>query len=483
MSGKVVLVGAGPSNEDLLTIGGKNEILKADVVVYDRLVSQDILDLIPKDAEKINVGKTSGNHPVKQDEINKILLEKALEEKYVVRLKGGDGFLFGRGAEELELLKLNNIDYKVIPGISSSLSAPTYAGIPVTHRDFSSSVHIITGHLKENNELNLDFEALVRVEGTLVFLMSIATCGKIADGLIQAKMPKKMPVAVIENGTSSKQRKILTTLENLQEDILQEKIISPAIILVGKVCELDFDWYTRMPLFSKNILITRPRKEAIKLSEKLREFGANAVISSTIDIEYTDFLIPKLEKYSWVFFTSPNAVKGFFQKIYSTGIDSRCFFDKKIAVIGKMTEKELLNYGIIADFIPNKSSSENLALEILEKNLIKSNDKILILRGNLSAENLQKNFKNIDFDEIICYETKYIKENSLNLQEFDSVTFTSASTVNSFVESYDDFNHLMAFCIGEMTQKQAEKYGFKTKTANNPTIDSLIECIKEYYND
>lgn len=218
----------------------------AQTVVYDRLVGPDILALIPPNAERINVGKESGRHPVPQERISQLLAEKALEGKRVVRLKGGDCFLFGRGGEELEVLIQQGIPFEVAPGIPSPIGATAYAGIPVTHRDYCASVHLITGHRKMDGALSLDYGALARLSGTLVFLMSLATAGEIAAGLMEAGMDRETPAAVIEKGTRPEQRKLITTLERLEEDLQREKIGSPALILVGKVCALSdqFDWFS-----------------------------------------------------------------------------------------------------------------------------------------------------------------------------------------------------------------------------------------------
>ena len=233
--GSVILVGAGPGDPGLLTQKGRQAIENAQVVVYDRLVSPAILSLIPKDAEKINVGKESSNHLVPQEEINRILLRKAQEDKRVVRLKGGDPFLFGRGGEELELLEAAGIPFQVVPGVTSALSVPAYAGIPVTHRDFCSSVHIITGHARAGAELSIDFDALKRTGGTLVFLMGVTSLPKICKGLLDAGMAPDMPAAVVERGTLPRQRKLVSTLERLPLEAEKAGVKSPAIIVVGKV--------------------------------------------------------------------------------------------------------------------------------------------------------------------------------------------------------------------------------------------------------
>lgn len=236
--GKVWLVGAGPSDMGLLTLKGKNLIEQADVVVYDALVSASILSMIPSSAQAIFVGKRAGNHPVPQEQINQILLEQAMQGKRVVRLKGGDPFLFGRGGEELELLIENGIDYEVVPGVTSAIAVPAYNGIPVTHRDYCSSVHIITAHSKKGGELKIDFEALCRLNGTLVFLMGVTAMPMICKGLLDAGMDPQMPAAILQQGTSAMQKKVVATISDLPEKAQQAQIQAPAVLVIGKVCAL-----------------------------------------------------------------------------------------------------------------------------------------------------------------------------------------------------------------------------------------------------
>ena len=265
-TGIVYLVGAGPGDKELLTVKAVRLIEEADVIVYDRLVSESIMELIPDCCRRIDVGKNVGNHPVPQHEINKILLREAQAGQKVVRLKGGDPFVFGRGGEELELLADNGIPFEVVPGITSSISVPAYAGIPVTHRDFCSSLHIITGHAKEGADLAIDFDALVRLKGTLIFMMSVSTVGRIAKGLLLAGMEEDMPCAVIENGTYTKQRKFISDLAHIEEAVRRNGVKSPAVIAVGRVCSLSdrFDWFDGRPLKGRRILVTQPKSKASK---------------------------------------------------------------------------------------------------------------------------------------------------------------------------------------------------------------------------
>ena len=277
MPGKVILVGAGPGDPGLLTRKGLEALRSADVVVYDRLVGPGILALMPEGAEQINVGKQAAHHPVPQEQINRILLDKALEGKTVVRLKGGDPFLFGRGGEELELLARHRIPFEEVPGITSAIAAPAYGGIPVTHRDCCSSLHIVTGHQRSGKELDIDFEALVRTGGTLVFLMGVSALPAICRGLLDAGMAPDTPAATVERGTTPSQRRTSATLADLPRRAEEVGVKSPAVIVVGQVCALaeQFDWFDRLPLKGKTVVVTRPKERAGTLSGRLRSLGAD----------------------------------------------------------------------------------------------------------------------------------------------------------------------------------------------------------------
>lgn len=485
--GKVYLVGAGPGFKGLLTIEGEKHIKTAEVVVYDRLVSQEILEIIPSSAEKINVGKNVGNHIVPQEEINKILVAKALEGKKVVRLKGGDPFLFGRGGEELELLVEQGIEFQVVPGITSAIAAPSYGGIPVTHRDICSSVHIISGHSAEGKELSIDFETLGKLKGTLVFLMSVASMPVISNNLIKAGLSKNTPLAFIENGTRSNQRKILSTLENCEKDIEEYKVISPATIIVGEVCNLskDYDWFSKRPLKGLKILVTRPDKSIGALGERLEELGGIVTKLPLIETCELDFKI-ELENIDKIVFTSGVGIEVFFEKLRNHNLDSRALFGKKIAVVGPQTGSVLNKYGIIPDFIPSKYSGKDLAEEMLEKGFVHSGDIVGIFRAQQGSEEIGEILKanKIEFKDIPVYETKSRKA-KIDPKDYDLVTFTSASTVESFVNTLEpgyDFTQILGICIGEQTARAAEKYNITYMIAQEATINSMIDKILEVKN-
>ena len=488
--GSVILVGAGPGDPGLLTQKGRQAIENAQVVVYDRLVSPAILSLIPRDAEKINVGKESSNHLVPQEEINRILLRKAQEDKRVVRLKGGDPFLFGRGGEELELLEAAGIPFQVVPGVTSALSVPAYAGIPVTHRDFCSSVHIITGHARAGAELHIDFEALRRTGGTLVFLMSVSSLPRICRGLLDAGMAPDMPAAVVERGTLPRQRKLVSTLEKLPSEAEKAGVKSPAIIVVGKVCALSsrFDWFDGLPMKGKTVVVTRPEDRSGTLTQRLRELGAEVVdypCIRTVAREENPELeeaMENLSRYRCLVFTSPAGPEIFFRRLRAAGRDARALSGLTLAAIGPKTAKAMERFGVTADLVPETYDSDHLAkaLEAVE-------GPVLLCRASRGSTALPEMLerKGIPFADVPVYDTVYAapapqKVDAL-LGETLLVTFTSASTVRGFVESLPgrDLKNVIGCCIGKQTEAEAKKYGLTTVVSQEATMESLMETIKE----
>ena len=490
MKGNVILVGAGPGDPGLLTQKGRQALKQAQVVVFDRLVSPAILALIPPQAEAIDVGKESSHHLVPQDQINRILLEKALEGKRVVRLKGGDPFLFGRGGEELELLEAAGIPFQVVPGVTSALSVPAYAGIPVTHRDFCSSVHIITGHARAGAELSIDFDALKRTGGTLVFLMGVTSLPKICKGLLDAGMAPDMPAAVVERGTLPRQRKLVSTLEKLPSEAEKAGVKSPAIIVVGKVCALSsrFDWFDGLPMKGKTVVVTRPEDRSGTLTQRLRELGAEVVdypCIRTVAREENPELeeaMENLSRYRCLVFTSPAGPEIFFRRLRAAGRDARALSGLTLAAIGPKTAKAMERFGVTADLVPETYDSDHLAkaLEAVE-------GPVLLCRASRGSTALPEMLerKGIPFADVPIYDTVYTapdpqKVDAL-LGEKLLVTFTSASTVRGFVESLPgrDLKNVIGCCIGKQTEAEAKKYGLTTVVSQEATMESLMETIKE----
>ena len=492
MPGKVTLVGAGPGDPGLLTRKGLEALQRAEVVVYDRLVSPTILAMMPEKAEHIDVGKQASRHPVPQDQINQILLDKALEGKNVVRLKGGDPFLFGRGGEELELLAQHGVSFEEVPGITSAISAPAYGGIPVTHRDCCSSLHIVTGHQRAGKELDIDFEALVRTKGTLVFLMGVSALPQICKGLLDAGMEPDMPAAVVERGTTPAQRRISATLGTLPAVAEEAQVESPAVIVVGKVCALaeDFDWFDKLPLKGRRVVVTRPRERAGTLSARLRALGADVweyPCIATVPLDpcpAVDEAMERLCDYEWLALTSPAGVEALWQWLEGHGKDARALGAVKLAAIGPGTARALSAHGLKADYVPEVYDAAHLGEGL------PAAGKVLALRAEEGSPALTEGLarRNIACDDVASYRTVYENSRSQELRaaveetEGLLVTFTSASTVKGFVSSVGEdanFSRMVGMCIGAQTANQAQKYGIPVRVAREATMDALTDMIVE----
>ncbi|MBR6901277.1 MAG: uroporphyrinogen-III C-methyltransferase, partial [Synergistaceae bacterium] len=357
----IFLVGAGPGDSGLLTLRGREVLLRADVVIYDRLVGDGILAMIPETAEKIDAGKIAGTHRISQRDIENLIITKAKSDKNknIVRLKGGDPFLFGRGGEEAEAIIKAGLNFEVVPGVSSALAVPAWAGVPATHRDFSSGVNIFTAH--DKNNLVPDFD-----DATKIFLMGVGNSKELEKKLLE-KFSPDIPCAIILNGTMAQQKIIKTSLKNLSQSC--EKINPPAIILVGKVAELNFDWRKNLPLNNKKILITRPAERSEKLASMLRDSGAEVVVMPTIKTSVIkDALNNKnISGYEWIGFTSVTGVEAFFELLRDTGRDVREIGSAKMAAIGRATADALKSHGLKVDFVPEIFDGKNLALGLSEK--------------------------------------------------------------------------------------------------------------------
>lgn len=492
-AGKVWLVGAGPGDPGLFTVKGREALLRAEVVVYDSLVGPGILSLIPPGAAAIFVGKRASCHTMPQEQINRILLEQAQKGLRVVRLKGGDPFLFGRGAEELVLLKEYQIPYEIVPGIPSPLAVPAYHGIPVTHRDFSSSLHVVTGHPKAGKEVSLDFEALVRVGGTLVFLMGVAALGAICRGLLEAGMEADMPAALLQQGTMAGQKRILATVGTLEEEGKRQGVKTPALIMVGKVCSLakEFAWYESLPLSGYKVLLTRPRERISALAAKLREQGAEVLELPSIRTEAVEEIEPlrkvfgRLRKYQWIVFTSPTGVCIFFEKMREEHCDFRSLGSARIAALGEGTGKALEERGIFADLVPEVYDGEHLAKALAKQKI--SGTCILLPRAEYGNPELVRILEEsgAHVEEVVTYRTVYEEQKWIDEKQelesgaIDCVVFTSASTVRGFAKACKglDFSKVKAACIGKQTAAEAEKQGMQIRVAGKATLDSLAELV------
>ncbi len=503
--GKVWLVGAGPGDFSLVTQGCLSCIRAADVVVYDSLATDSLLAEARPDAELIYAGKRASHHHLKQGETNALLIEKAKEGKNVVRLKGGDPFIFGRGGEEAQELKSAGIDYEIVPGVSSCYGAPAYAGVPVTHRDHASSFHVITGHEGAHKESNvLDYATLAREEGTLIFLMGLKNLPNIVENLIANGKDPRTPAAVVQEGTTARQNVAVGTLETIVKEAALAGIETPAISIVGSVVGLrrELDWFGKLPLSGKRVLITATEHMSEKLVETLSKAGAEPVRFGLI---YTEALkspkllrfMEELDSFTWIVFTSGNGVELFFEHMLAMGKDIRDLASVRFAVIGEGTKAALLKHGIRADFVPTAFSSKHLAEE-WTPTLEKGRDRIALLRAREASHELNHALDEagISYLDVPLYHTAVDgrKAEELNrvLPQTDYVTLCSASAAKAFAGMLTEESKALlnrepeeagkaapkVVCIGPVTEKAAAGLGLPVyRSAVDYTADGIRDVL------
>lgn len=463
----VWLVGAGAGDLGLLTLRAYEVIKNSEVVIYDRLVGDSIKSIIPERAEKINVGKTPNKQSITQTEIQDLIIFHAKQNKKVVRLKGGDPFLFGRGGEEAEALIKAGIKFEIVPGVSSALAVPEYAGIPVTHRDYCSGVNIITAHRRNNPE---------KYQETKIFLMGISEAENLSRKLISSGLDKNTPCAVIENGTTSRQKIVKTTIEKLYSSIKGANIKSPAIIIVGEVAKLNFEWRKNFPLRNYKIALTRPIERSENLARMLRNAGAEVILMPSIRTEIIKNSLDdkNISGYDWIAFTSVTGVEAFFELLRENNRDIREIGGAKIAAIGEATSQAIKKHGLRVDYVPEIYDCENLA-----KGLLKLGGKILFLRAENGSREIDSimGLNNVSYGCILLYRLKYL-ETSFSPEDLDIIIFTSASTVRGFVNRTEKFRNSKVICIGKQTAEEAKRYNFiNVTTAKQATEKSIIESV------
>lgn len=507
--GRVYLVGAGPGDIGLITLKGIECIKNADVIIYDRLINTRLLDYKKKNCETIYVGKKSSNHTIPQEKINNIIAQKAKEGKIVVRLKGGDPYVFGRGGEEGELLYDEGIEFEIVPGVSSAIGGLSYAGIPVTHRDFASSFHIVTGHAKKDNNLDINWRALAEEKATVVFLMGIGNIEYISKMLISNGKDPNTPVAFVSWATRYNQKTITTSLKYAKKCVDENNITAPSLFVLGGVVSLTekLGFFERKKMFGKTVLVTRTRSKNSKLREKLEKNGARVIEIATILINekenYQEIIVDKIKakKYDCLAFTSSHSAEYFFEAMKEKRLDSRCLANTLIASIGSATTETIEKYGLFPDIEAKEFSGKGLAKSIVSykiDSLSEANkkhkiviDRVLFPCSEIASttfEDALENF-NIDVDRVEIYENKInysIKEeliNSLKNEKVDYITFTSSSTFNNTLELIGNENiHLLEnikkVSIGDITSETIEKSGLKVDMQSKiATIDSMIETI------
>lgn len=495
----VYLVGAGPGDQDLITLKGLKCIEKADVILYDRLANEGLLRYRKSGTEIIDVGKTPQHHKYTQEEINQLLVEKAKEGKIVTRLKGGDPLVFGRGGEEAIALYEEGIPFEIIPGITSAIAVPNYAGIPVTHRNVSTSFHVITGHEDPTKgESTVNYEALAKLNGTLIFLMGVGNLKEITEKLMIHGKDKKTPVALIHRGTTSHQRTVTGTLENIVEVVIQNNIKSPSIIIIGEVVALrsELNWFESLPLQGKRILVTRTRQQASDLSRELKELGAEVIEYPTIEIKAPESFIEidekfkRLKEFNHIIFTSANGVEAFFDRLKTLKMDIRSIGGGKIYAVGPTTKKVLEDKGIMVDTIPDVYTAEGI-LEAI-KGRITEGDRVLLPRADIARKALTVGLREMGaiVEEMDIYCTTiptYRRQDLVEILEdsMDYITFTSSSTVRNFMEILGEENRNLIkeskiAVIGPITKKTAEDLGLNVSIEPEKyTIKELVKKIKE----
>jgi len=503
--GKVYLVGSGPGDPGLLTLKAKECIEKADVVVYDYLANRVFLEYARKGAELIYVGKEGGRHTMSQDNINSLIVSKARQGLNVVRLKGGDPFIFGRGGEEaLELVKAG-ISFEVVPGVTSAIAVPAYAGIPLTHRDFTATVAFITGHEDPAKETSgIAWDKLATGIGTLVFLMGVGNLAKIAASLMEHGRSPDTPVAVIRAGTVPGQRTITGSLGNIADKAKKENIKPPAIIVVGDVVSLrkELNWFEQRPLFGKRIVVTRARDQASDFMALLADLGAECVEFPTIEVipplswKELDRAIGSVESYQWLVFTSVNGVKYFFDRLEDSGQDVRNLKGIRIAAIGPKTADAVRRKGVKPDLVPEEYRAEAV-VDAFRKHRVEGL-RILLPRAAEAREVLPQELEMMGATVEVVEAYRTVKPEGdkdeiramLGKGDIHMVTFTSSSTVNNFMEMFEGeseqllkwMKKVTVACIGPVTAKTAEQRGLSVRiTPPDYTIEALAKAIVDYF--
>ncbi|MGN0330258.1 MAG: uroporphyrinogen-III C-methyltransferase [Kineothrix sp.] len=487
--GKVYLVGAGPGDAGLITVKGLEKLSRCDAVVYDRLAAEELLEVVPPDCEKIYVGKEAGRHSKRQEEINHILVESAGTHRNVVRLKGGDPFVFGRGGEEIEALREHGIPYEVIPGVTSAVAVPECAGIPVTHRGVARSFHVITGHTQASFGCPAyDYEALGKMEGTLVFLMGLANLRELAHRLICAGKPTDTPAAVISDGTTVYQKMVKGTLGTIAEGVKEGRLRSPAVIVIGETAGCEYGVW---PAVHKRAGIVATKLLRKKLEPGLEELGISPIPVCNMKVVETEQMkelgeeLKRLDQYQWILFTSQNGVRLFFQGMKQQHIDVRALGGIRFAALGSGTAAKLLEYGIQADFLPSAYTASVLAEEFAKA--VKKKERVLIPRAVQGSKEVTEVLarEGIEFSELAIYDVAGSMTGNIQvLEALDYLIFVSASGVTAF---FDELrirklslpDRIRIACIGKITEKRLlEIYGKADIVAAVNDAEGLLDGIR-----
>ncbi len=503
--GFVFLVGAGPGDPKLLTLRGQECLGKADVVLYDHLANPELLKFASPQAERVYVGRKGRGTYREQSEINTLLVQKAREGKCVVRLKGGDPFVFGRGGEEAEVVAQAGIGFEVVPGVTAAVAVPAYAGIPVTHRTLASTVALITGHEDpEKPESAMEWPRFASAEGTLVFVMGTKNLPQIVDRLIMEGKSSSTPVAIIRWGTYARQRTVIGMLDNIVEKAREAEMSPPTIIVVGEVVKLrdHLNWCESRPLFGKGILVTRPPEQAPIFSSLLAGYGAEPVECPTLDIAppddwgTVDAAIENLGSFDWVIFTSVNGVQAFMKRLWSLGKDIRSFGGIRLCCIGPKTKEEIERWGIVPDLVPRIFQAEGILEAFGELDM--SGKRVLIPRAKVARDILPDQLAQMGVTVHVVHVYQAIRpqvaidpiRDRLRNKEIHYLTFTSSATVRNFCGLFQDrqellnlTQHAAVACIGPITAQTVQEEGLSVDiVASENTVPALVDAIVTHAN-
>ena len=492
--GKVWLVGAGPGDPGLLTLKGARAIEQCDAIVYDYLASLAIVDRAPADCEKIFVGKRAGAQRLTQDEITALVIELARAGKRVVRLKGGDVFVFARGGEEVQALRAAGIPFEVVPGISSAIAVPAYAGIPVTHRDHNATFSVSTGHLDpRTGPTGIDYAKLANPQSTTIFLMAMANLAGIVGELRKHGLPPATPVAIVRDGTKPTQETLVATLETIVAEVERTRFAAPAVVVIGDVVREreSSRWFDNAPLFGKRVLITRPLAQADAFAQQVWEAGAEPIVAPTVALGPPDderaaaAASAHVRDYDWVVFTSRNAVDAFFDLLSASGKDARALGDAKVAAIGPKTALALTQHGIRVDFMPDAHVNEAVAEGLAGRTA--AGDRLLLFRAQEARDVLPQRLRDAGrvVDVVAGYKTHLLDDPNLaeTADPADIVTFTSASTVRGFVHNVPDAPAFLArktvAAIGPITAAAARACGIRVDVVPDEfTVEGLLRALE-----
>jgi len=500
--GKVYLIGAGPGDPGLLTIKGRDCLASADVVIYDYLANPVLLGYARPEAERIYVGKSRGEHSVPQDGINQLLVDKAATGLNVARLKGGDPYVFGRGAEEASFLHRHQIAFEVIPGVTAGFAAAAYAGIPLTHRDVTTSLALLTGHERPDRKLSsLDWQKLAAGLGTLIFYMGMTNLKMISEKLIEHGRSADTPVAVVQWATLPRQKTLIGRLDEIAELVITARIEPPAVIIIGEVVRYreELRWYDNLPLFGRRFLITRPRAQAAGFVALLQAQGAETICIPTIEIappddwQPCDRALARLDRYAGLILTSANGVDAFFDRLRNQNLDLRALAGIEIIAVGPKTAKAIEKHGLKPDFVPDDYRAEGVVAELLARGV--DGKRYLYPRTEIARSLIPDSLTvgGAQVDAPIVYRTLAPKEKQemvrhlLESGELDAVCFSSSSTFDNLHAMFGDELQLLKketafFSIGPLTSETIRKHGFQVALEpENSTLDALVAAMVEYY--